>query len=69
MDFAISQFILPLINGHGRNFKNRVHAIEKELLNIEQQYNFELPITIELIGRLIRQGEEDLDTYDFMSLR
>jgi hypothetical protein len=69
LDFAISEFILPLINGHGRNFKNRVNAIKKELLNIEQQYNFELPITLELISRLIRQGEEDLDTYDFMSLR
>jgi hypothetical protein len=69
LDFTISQFILPLINGHGKSFKNRVETIKSELLTIEQKYNYELPISIELICRLLRQGDEDLDTYDFMSLR
>lgn len=69
LDFSISQFILPLITGHGKNFKNRIVHLKELLKNIQQTHNYELPISIELVTRLINQGEEDLDTYDFMSLR
>lgn len=69
LDFAISQFILPLITGHGKNFKNRVVHLNDLLCGIQQAHNFELPISLELLDRILSQGEEDLDTYDFMSLR
>lgn len=69
LDFSISQFILPLITGHGKNFKNRIVHLKELLKNTEKTHSYELPISIELVTRLINQGEEDLDTYDFMSLR
>lgn len=69
LDFAISQFILPLITGHGKNFKNRVVHLNDLLFSVQQIHTYELPISLELIDRMLSQGEEDLDTYDFMSLR
>jgi MoxR-like ATPase len=69
LDFAVSQFILPLITGHGKNFKNRVVHLNNLLCSIQQIHTFELPISLELLDRMLSQGEEDLDTYDFMSLR
>ena len=68
LDFAIAQYILPLVAGHGKNFKNRMIVLKEVLENAEQR-NYELPISIELVAKIISQGEEDLDTYDFMSLR
>lgn len=69
LDFAISQFILPLITGHGKSFKKRLEHLREYFVNVQQVHNYDLTISQELINNIIVQGEEDLDTYDFMSLR
>ncbi|MFC3200297.1 AAA family ATPase [Alteromonas oceani] len=69
LDFAISQFVLPLITGHGKSFRKRLEHLKDNLNNVQQIHNCEMPISIDLLSRMITQGEEDLDTYDFMSLR
>jgi hypothetical protein len=69
IDFAVSQFILPLITGHGKSFKRRLEHLKANLENVQQIHNCEMPISFELVNRMIIQGDEDLDTYDFMSLR
>lgn len=69
LDFAIAQFILPLINGHGKNFRNRLELVMERISGSKLESEGSLNISKQLLTSILIQGEEDLDTYDFMSLR
>jgi hypothetical protein len=69
LDFALAQFILPLVSGHGKAFKDRLTELKTYLSTTQQIPELDLPISTELLNMMILQGAEDLDTYDFMSLR
>ncbi len=69
LDYAISEFVLPLITGHGKAFKKRLIALLEDLQVIHKGLDNSLTLSVGLLETLIGQGEEDLETYDYMSLR
>lgn len=58
-DFAISQHALPLINGHGTAFKERLTSLK------EYADNNNLPKTSTSLERIIKSGEDYIDSYSF----
>lgn len=58
-DFAISQYLLPLINGSGKAFGSRL----KELCALATENGFER--TRHLLNEMIEIGEENIDNYSF----
>lgn len=58
-DFAISQHLLPLINGSGKKFGGRL----KELTILATDSGFER--TKHLLQEIIESGEENIDNYSF----
>lgn len=69
LDFSISEFILPLISGHGKAFRRRLELLLQNLQDLEKSLDIALSVSSALLCDMLSQGEEDLDTYDFMSLR
>jgi hypothetical protein len=61
MDFAIKQFVLPMINGFGESFGNRL----EELLNILDKYNLTESQTV--LQRIISEGEDRMNSYQFLA--
>lgn len=61
MDFAIKQFVLPMINGFGESFGNRL----EELLNILDKYNLSESQTV--LQRIISEGEDRMNSYQFLA--
>lgn len=59
LDYAISQHILPLINGSGEKYKNRL----KELQNRIPKSDFK--ISHSQLDRIIKIGENEVDTFNF----
>ncbi|MES2673801.1 MAG: hypothetical protein V4660_06145 [Pseudomonadota bacterium] len=59
-DFAISQFLLPVIKGESSHFKSRLD----ELLALASRY--ELSRSEELLKRIITEGESYLHSYSFV---
>lgn len=58
-DYAISQHALPLINGHGSAFKERLQSL------LEYADANSLTITSNNLDRIIKSGEEYIDSYSF----
>jgi len=59
IDFALSQHALPLINGHGEDFKKRLQALG------ENAKSNNLIRTEFLINKILRSGEKYIDSYSF----
>lgn len=58
-DFALSQFVLPLINGHGDAFRTRLNKL------LEQAGTREFKRTSLILEQIISDGEELIDSYSF----
>lgn len=58
-DYATLQLILPLIKGHGKNFKKRLEKLSEILVENE------LERSLNYLEVVISNGSADLDTYDF----
>jgi DNA polymerase III delta prime subunit len=59
LDYAVSQHILPLINGYGTGFKNRLTKFEEKL----DELNF--TISRKILQSIIQKGDEFSDFYSF----
>ncbi len=59
LDYAILQFILPLLRGHGKNFSKRLEQL-KEVL-----FDEELERSLNYLDTIISYGNSELNTYDF----
>ncbi len=59
IDFALSQHALPLINGHGKEFRNRLESLE----NLAKNNN--LKRTSALLQNILKAGETYIDSYSF----
>lgn len=59
LDYAILQLILPLIRGHGKNFKKRLEQLREVLVEED------LERSITYLDNIINYGDADLHTYDF----
>ena len=61
IDYAVAQHVLPLINGQGEMYRNRIVGIQ----TILEKYH--LDISSKLITRILESGKQDLDSYNFFS--
>jgi hypothetical protein len=61
MDFAIRQFVLPMINGFGESFGNRLSNLADilEKNELEQSYA--------LLQRIKSEGAERMNSYQFLA--
>lgn len=59
LDYAVLQHVLPLVNGNGTPFKQRLEALKAELIRQE------LPKSQAYLERMIAFGSQDLHHYDF----
>jgi hypothetical protein len=59
LDYAVSQHILPLINGYGTGFKDRLTKFEEKL----DELNF--TISRKILQGIIQKGDEFSDFYSF----
>ncbi len=59
IDFAISQHALPLINGHGKDFRKRLENLE------EMAKNNNLERTGTLLQKILKSGDMYIDSYSF----
>jgi len=59
IDFALSQYALPLINGHGKDFKKRLEGLESCAKSNK------LMRTANLLQDILKSGEMYVDSYSF----
>ena len=59
IDFALSQHALPLISGHGKNFRKRLERLE------ERAKKNNLERTAMLLQKILNAGETYIDSYSF----
>ena len=59
LDYAVLQLILPQIRGNGKNFCNRLNALNQLLLS------YDLQKSSDCLETIISNGDSDLNTYDF----
>lgn len=59
MDFAISQHVLPMINGFGKGYRERLNQLHQKL----GECNYE--ISRSLLNSIIERGDEMMDSYSF----
>ncbi|NOX65393.1 MAG: hypothetical protein GXO85_06230 [Chlorobi bacterium] len=59
IDFALSQHALPLISGHGKEFRQRLECLE------ELAINNNLDRTSILLKKILEAGETYIDSYSF----
>lgn len=59
LDYAILQFILPLLRGHGKSFRKRLEQLREVL------FEEELERSVNYLDTIISYGDADLYTYDF----
>ncbi len=59
MDFAVLQFILPLLKGHGQPFRERLVQLQEIL------QDYQLQRSSQYLEMMIGNGDADLRTYDF----
>jgi hypothetical protein len=60
VDYAIAQFILPLIDGQGSQYKNRLDELRK-IIETNKLDSKSLPLII----NIIESGQQDLDSYSY----
>ena len=58
-DFAVSQYMLPLINGFGKNYRNRIEKIS------EQSQRSNLTRTQTLLEDILANGDSHIGSYSF----
>lgn len=63
IDYALSQHLLPILNGHGVNFGNRLEHLLDSLNNLPD----DLSITTDKLQRMIEVGRNNFDTYSLMA--
>jgi Mrp family chromosome partitioning ATPase len=59
MDFAISQHVLPMINGFGKGYRERLNQLHQKL----GECNYE--ISRNHLNSIIERGDEMMDSYSF----
>ncbi|WP_336332347.1 hypothetical protein [Pseudomonas putida] len=59
MDFAIAQHVLPMINGFGKGYRERLNQLHQKL----GECNYE--ISRQLLNSIIERGDEMMDSYSF----
>ncbi|WP_444917716.1 hypothetical protein [Microbulbifer sp. JMSA003] len=59
VDFAISQYLLPLISGHGKPFSRRLESL------LELSVRNELKRSESIIDNILKSGEMYVDSYSF----
>ncbi|NUU38092.1 hypothetical protein [Pseudomonas sp. C2B4] len=59
MDFAIAQHILPVINGYGKGYRDKLSQLHQKL----GDYNYE--VSRNLLSGIIEQGDELTESYSF----
>lgn len=59
LDYAVLQLILPQIRGNGKNFCNRLNALNQLL------FSHDLQKSSDCLETIISNGDSDLNTYDF----
>lgn len=59
IDFALSQHALPLINGHGKEFRKRLENLE------EIARDNKLERTSALLGNILNSGQTYIDSYSY----
>ncbi len=62
LDFAIAQFILPVIQGQGQTFKQQLQI----LTEFTTQHNYQH--STKLLANIINHGEQNYDSYNFFDL-
>ena len=59
LDYAVLQWILPLLRGHGKHFSKRLERLREVL------FEEELERSVSYLDNIISYGNADLHTYDF----
>ncbi len=59
IDFALSQHALPLISGHGKEFRKRLESLE----GLAKDNN--LKRTLALLKNMLKAGQTYIDSYSF----
>ncbi|EKR5531760.1 hypothetical protein P8L13_005000, partial [Escherichia coli] len=59
LDFAINQHILPLIEGYGSGFKERLHNLEQKLVELD------LNISKATLKNIINNGDIYSESYSY----
>lgn len=59
LDFAINQHILPLIEGYGTGFKERLHSLEQKLVELD------LNISKATLKNIINNGDIYSESYSY----
>ncbi|MEZ8724719.1 hypothetical protein AB6D66_27210 [Vibrio pomeroyi] len=62
IDYALSQHLLPILNGHGANFGDRLENLHESLNNLTG----DLSNTTEKLQRMIDVGRNNFDTYSLL---
>ncbi|EGQ9278312.1 AAA domain-containing protein [Vibrio vulnificus] len=63
IDYALSQHVLPVLNGHGANFGNRLEHLLESLNNLPD----DLSVTTDKLERMIEVGRNNFDTYSLLA--
>ncbi|MGN1393810.1 MAG: AAA family ATPase [Succinivibrionaceae bacterium] len=61
LDFAMKQFVLPVINGFGEGFRQRLNKL-KEIFE-----NNQLNDSVRILSRIISEGEDRMHSYQFLA--
>lgn len=61
LDFAAKQFILPMINGIGESFGNRLEKLEEILANAK------LEDSAKMLQHIIAEGSDRMNSYQFLA--
>jgi len=63
IDYALSQHLLPILNGHGSNFGDRLEHLLDNLNNLPE----DLTMTTDKLKKIIEIGKNNFDTYSLMA--
>ncbi|CAM3557450.1 AAA family ATPase [Paraphotobacterium marinum] len=58
LDYAVSQHIIPLLNGYGKNFGTRLEQLKSCIPD-------EMEISHKMLHKIIRNGDQNMFTYGF----
>ena len=57
LDYSVNQYILPLINGRGTKFRNRLISLQGKLQG--------LPMSSKQLDKIVQFGDQNLNYYKF----
>lgn len=61
LDYAVAQYVLPMISGYGDNYGNRLRM----LLDILQTHS--MPLSFDILNDIITKGDQNLYSYRFLA--